>query len=106
MSTGMLGRSQDRPAVDAALLVVRVVAGVIFSAHGAQRLFGAFGGRGLEKTVEAMGPLAYPVAVGEFFGGLGLVAGLLTRFSAAALVVTMVGAIATVHGRNGFFLSG
>ena len=43
--------SQDRPAVDIALLVVRVVAGVIFAAHGAQKLFGAFGGPGLAATV-------------------------------------------------------
>jgi putative oxidoreductase len=92
--------------VDAALLVVRVVAGVIFAAHGAQKLFGAFGGPGLEKTVEMMGPIAYPVAVGEFFGGLGLVVGFLTRFSAASLIVVMLGSIATVHGKNGFFLSG
>lgn len=106
MSIGTTGRSQDRPAVDVALLVVRVVAGVIFAAHGAQKLFGAFGGPGLEKTVEMMGPMAYPVAVGEFFGGLGLVVGFLTRFSAASLIVVMLGAIAMVHGKNGFFMSG
>lgn len=104
MSIGTPGRSQDRPAVDVALLVVRVVAGVIFAAHGAQKLFGAFGGPGLEKTVEMMGVMGYPVTIGEFFGGLGLVVGFLTRFSAAALIVTMVGAIAMVHGKNGFFL--
>jgi len=44
--------SQDRPAVDIALLVVRVVAGVIFAAHGAQKLFGAFGGPGLAAMVQ------------------------------------------------------
>ena len=96
----------DRPAVDYALLAVRVAAGVIFAAHGAQKLFGAFGGPGLEKTVQMLGPLGYPVAVGEFFGGLGLIVGFLSRFSAAALIVTMIGAIATVHGKNGFFLQG
>ena len=96
----------DRPAVALSLLAVRVVAGVIFAAHGAQKLLGAFGGPGLEKTVETMGPVAYPVVVGEFFGGLGLVVGFLTWFSAAALIVTMVGAITTVHGKNGFFLAG
>jgi len=95
----------DRPAVDLSLLAVRVVAGVIFAAHGAQKLFGVFGGPGLEKTVETMGPVGYPVAVGEFFGGLGLVVGFLTRFSAAALIVTVLGAIGIVHGKNGFFLS-
>ena len=96
--------SQDRPAVDIALLVVRVVVGVIFAAHGAQKLFGAFGGPGLASTVEMMGPLGYPVAVGEFFGGLGLIVGFLCRFSAASLSVIMLGAIGLVHGQHGFFL--
>jgi putative oxidoreductase len=82
-----------------------MAAGVIMAAHGAQKLFGAFGGPGLEKTVETMGPVGYLVAVGEFFGGLGLVVGFLTRFSAAALIVVMIGAVAMVHGKNGFFLS-
>src|SRR5688572_33267438 len=100
---------QDRPAVDVALLVVRVIAGVIFAAHGAQKLFGAFGGPGLAALVQpppdGMGPLGYPVAIGEFFGGLGLAVGFLTRFSAASLIVIMLGAIGMVHGKNGFFLS-
>src|SRR5688500_18753164 len=52
-----------------------------------------------------MGPLGYPVTIGEFFGGLGLIFGLLTRFSAASLIIIMLGAIAMVHGKNGFFLS-
>jgi len=97
--------SQDRPAVDIALLVVRVAAGVIFAAHGAQKLFGAFSGPGLASVVEKMGPLGYPVTIGEFFGGLGLILGFLTRFSAASLIVIMIGAVATVHGQHGFFLS-
>lgn len=96
--------TQDRPAVDYALLVVRVVVGVIFAAHGAQKLFGAFDGPGLAKTVEMMGPLGYPVTIGEFFGGVGLIVGFLCRFSAASLIVIMLGAIAMVHGKNGFFL--
>jgi putative oxidoreductase len=95
--------SHDRPAVDLALLVVRVVVGVIFAAHGAQKLFGAFGGMGLARTVELMGPVGYLVTVGEFFGGLGLLVGFLCRFSAASLIVVMLGAIAMVHGKNGFF---
>ncbi len=97
--------SLDRPAVDFALLVVRVVVGVIFAAHGAQKVFGAFGGSGLAATVEHMGPIGYPVAIGEFFGGAGLIIGFLCRFSSASLIVIMIGAIATVHGKNGFFLS-
>ena len=100
---------EDRPAVDVSLLLVRVIVGVIFAAHGAQKLFGAWGGQGLEATVAAppagMGPVGYLVAIGEFFGGLGLVFGFLTRFSAASLIVIMIGAIAMVHGEKGFFLS-
>ncbi|HMO37060.1 MAG TPA: DoxX family protein [Gemmatales bacterium] len=96
--------SGDRLAVDLSLLAVRVVAGVIFAAHGAQKMFGAFDGPGLEKTVEMLGVLGYPVAIGEFFGGLGLIVGFLTRFSAASLIVIMLGAIQMVHGKNGFFL--
>jgi putative oxidoreductase len=103
MNTGKVA-SLDRPAVDVSLLVVRVVAGVIFAAHGAQKLFGAFGGPGLQAVVEMMGPIAYPVVIGEFFGGLGLIVGFLTRFSAASLIVIMIGAIGMVHGPNGFFL--
>jgi putative oxidoreductase len=97
--------SDDRPAVDVSLLLMRVVVGVIFAAHGAQKLFGAFGGPGLDKVVEQMGPIGYLVTIGEFFGGLGLVVGFLCRFSAASLIVVMIGAIGMVHGKNGFFLS-
>ena len=96
--------SSDRTAVDTALLIVRVIAGIIFAAHGAQKLFGAFGGPGLSGVVGMMGPIGYLVTIGEFFGGLGLVVGFLTRFSAASLIVVMIGAVAMVHFKNGFFL--
>jgi putative oxidoreductase len=99
-----LGGEHDRPAVDWALLAVRLVVGSIFMAHGAQKVFGAFGGPGLAGLVQMMGPVGYLVSIGEFFGGLGLVVGFLSRFSAAALIVIMIGAIAMVHGKNGFFL--
>ncbi len=96
MSTAITG-SQDRPAVDVALLVVRVIVGIIFVAHGAQKLFGVFGGPGLTAMVQpppnGMGLLGYPVTIGEFFGGLGLIVGFLSRFSAASLIVIMFGAI-------------
>lgn len=71
----------------------------------ARRNSGAFGGKGLADTVKQMGPLGYPVTIGEFFGGVGLIVGLLCRFSAASLIVIMIGAIVTVHGKNGFFMS-
>ena len=98
--------AQDRLAVDVSLLLVRVIVGVIFAAHGSQKLLGTFGGPGLAKTVEMFGggPLGYLVTIGEFFGGLGLIVGFLTRFSAASLIVIMLGAIFMVHGQHGFFL--
>lgn len=104
MSTDTPGTS-DRPSIDISLLVVRVIAGVIFAAHGAQKVFGAFGGPGLSGMAEMLGPVGYLVSIGEFFGGLGLVAGFLTRFSAASNIVIMIGAIVMVHGQHGFFLS-
>ncbi|HEY3411786.1 MAG TPA: DoxX family protein [Armatimonadota bacterium] len=96
--------SVDRSAVDWALLVARVVVGVIFMAHGSQLMFGAFNGPGLAGFVKMMGPIGYLVAIGQFFGGLGLVVGFLSRFSAASLIVIMIGAIVKVHLPNGFFL--
>jgi len=96
---------RDRSAVDWALLIARVVVGVIFMAHGAQKMFGAFGGPGLSAVVGMMGPLGYLVSIGEFFGGLGLVVGFLSRFSAASIIVIMLGAIGMVHGQFGFFMN-
>jgi len=96
---------RDRSAVDWALLIARVVVGVVFMAHGAQKLFGAFGGPGLRAVVQMMGPVGYLVSVGEFFGGLGLVLGFLSRFSAASIILIMLGAIGMVHARVGFFMN-
>ena len=95
----------DPSAVDWALLFARVVIGIIFMAHGAQKLFGAFGGPGLTTIVQMMGPLGYLVTIGEFFGGLGLALGFLSRFSAASIILIMLGAIGMVHGRVGFFMN-
>ena len=96
---------RERSAVDWALLIARLIVGAVFMAHGAQKLFGAFGGPGLSAFVQMMGPLGYLVAVGEFFGGLGLVVGFLSRFSAASITVIMLGAIAMVHSKIGFFMN-
>jgi putative oxidoreductase len=92
---------------------VRVGAGVIFAAHGAQKLFGWFGGYGLEGTAGWMesiglapGTLMAALAGGaEFFGGLLLIAGLLVRPAAVVLAITMLVAIVTVHVQNGLFMS-
>jgi putative oxidoreductase len=97
--------SENRLPVDISLAIVRVIVGVIFVAHGSQKLFGAFGGPGLTGVVSMMGPIGYLVTIGEFFGGLGLIVGFLCRFSAASLIVIMIGAVVMVHGKNGFFLS-
>ncbi|HSD66141.1 MAG TPA: DoxX family protein [Vicinamibacteria bacterium] len=91
--------------------VVRVTLGVIFFAHGAQKVLGWFGGNGLAATTKyfvSTGiplPVAYLVSFFEFLGGIGLVLGLLTRPAALAVIVVMVGAIAKVHWQHGFFLN-
>jgi putative oxidoreductase len=95
---------RDRPAVDFSLLLIRLTVGGIFAAHGAQKMFGAFDGPGLSNMVKMMGPIAVPVSIGEFFGSIGLIFGFLSRFSAASIIVIMIGAIQMVHGKNGFFL--
>jgi len=95
------------------LSVVRILVGLIFMAHGAQKLFGLFGGYGLEGTGQWMESIGlapgYLMALlsgsAEFFGGLALVIGLLARPSALALSVTLVVAIFSVHIGNGLFMS-
>lgn len=97
--------------MEAGLLLIRVVLGAIMAAHGAQKLFGWFGGHGLAGTggwLESMGfrPArlhAAVVGLAEFGGGALIALGLLTPLGAAAVAGVMFVAIATVHWRNGFF---
>lgn len=94
-------------------LALRLSAGIIFAAHGAQKLFGWFGGYGLEGTGQWMASIGlepgYWMALlagsAEFFGGLALILGVLTRPAALALAGTMVVAIVSVHLPNGLFMS-
>jgi len=94
-----------------AALVLRVPVGIIFAAHGAQKLFGWFGGYGLEGTGQYMASIGlapgYLMALlaggAEFFGGLALVLGLLVRPAAAALAFAMLVAIFVAHWSSGFF---
>ena len=95
------------------LTALRVPIGITFAAHGAQKLFGWFGGYGLEGTAGWMASIGlepgYLMALlagsAEFFGGLALVLGLLVRPAAAVLAFTMVVAIFSVHIGNGLFMS-
>ncbi|GFD88822.1 oxidoreductase [Tenacibaculum sp. KUL152] len=94
-------------------LVLRVPTGIILAAHGAQKLFAWFGGYGLEGTgqwMESIGLapgflMALLAGSAEFFGGIALILGLLTRPAAIVSAFTMVIAIFSVHFSNGLFMS-
>ncbi len=94
-------------------LALRIPVGIIFAAHGAQKLFGWFGGYGLDGTGQWMdsiglspGYLMALLAGGtEFLGGLALIIGLLVRPASAALAFAMLIAIFSVHFQNGLFMS-
>ena len=93
------------------ILVLRIVLGSIVSAHGAQKLFGWFGGGGPRGTADSFARLgfrapilmAFAAGLAEFGGGLLIATGLLTPLAALAITVLMLNAIATVHWRNGFW---
>ena len=96
-----------------AALILRVCLGLALIPHGAQKLFGWFGGYGLEGTGQWMASIGLEPGMlmaalagsAEFFGGLALVLGLLTRPAAALTAFTMLVAIFSVHSGNGFFMS-
>jgi putative oxidoreductase len=107
----MLDRMMNRCA-SYAPLALRIVVGVIFLMHGAQKLFGAFGGGGIAGTAQffeqagiAPGVFwAWVAGLVEFFGGLALLLGAWTRYAALLLAAQMLVAIFAVHLRHGFFL--
>ncbi|KHK65819.1 MULTISPECIES: DoxX family protein [Pseudomonas] len=95
------------------LTVLRIVVGIIFAAHGSQKLFGLFGGYGLAGTAQWMesiglapGYLMATLAGGtEFFAGLALIIGLLARPAALGLAILSLVAIFSVHIGNGLFMA-
>jgi len=95
---------------DFAITIVRLVTGIVFFAHGAQKMLGWFGGYGFSGTMgfftgvmHIPAPFAFLAIAAEFFGGLGLIFGLLTRVAAFGIFCNMVVAVAVVHHHFGFF---
>jgi putative oxidoreductase len=92
--------------------LARIVLGIIFFAHGSQKVFGWFGGPGLKKTLRTLTefvglpPILALAAVGsEFVGGVALILGLLGRISALGIAVNMLAAILMVHGKYGLVMN-
>src|SRR5579864_2356371 len=92
--------------------IARILLGIIFFGHGAQKMLGWYGGPGLANSMRAFTEhlhlppaLAFLVIAGELFSGIGLIVGLFTRIAGLVIALTMAGAIATVHFRFGLFLN-
>src|ERR1700686_5046525 len=97
---------------DTATAILRVLLGVVFFAHGAQKMLGWFGGYGFAGTMNLftgmmhiLAPLAFLAIAAEFFGGIGLILGFLTRIAAFGIGVNMLVAIMTVHLPFGLFMN-
>jgi putative oxidoreductase len=97
---------------DSATAILRVVLGVIFFAHGAQKMLGWFGGYGFTGTMgfftsvlHIPAPLAFLAICAEFFGGLGLIFGFLTRIAALGIFGEMLVVVAMIHRQFGFFMN-
>jgi putative oxidoreductase len=97
---------------DAAVTVLRLVVGVVFFAHGAQKMLGWFGGYGFSGTMGFFTGMLHIPAVfaflaisAEFFGGLGLIVGLLTRVAAFGVFCNMLVAVVMIHHQFGFFMN-
>src|SRR6516164_6135641 len=96
---------------DVALAILRIMLGIVFFAHGAQKMLGWWGGFGFSATMGYFESqhipafLAFLAIAAEFFGGIGLIIGLLGRIAAFGITVNMLVAIATVHWPFGFFMN-
>src|SRR5215472_10318922 len=92
--------------------ILRLALGVVFFAHGAQKMLGWFGGFGFSgtmafftKMMHLPAPLAFLAIAAEFFGGIGLILGFLTRVGAFGIGMNMLVAVALVHHNFGFFMN-
>jgi putative oxidoreductase len=100
-----------RTTPDPLLLVARVVLGVVMFAHGSQKVFGLFGGGGLDGAYAFFAGFGIPSwlatlgIIAEFGGAIALLLGVLGRVAAAGLIVNMLVAVTVVHGRFGFFMN-
>lgn len=107
----MLRKLLDTNGNDLAALIARVALGIVILPHGMQKLLGLFGGYGFRQTVEYFtgtgipAPVAVLIILGESFGALFLVLGLISRVSAAGIALIMLGAVFLVHLQNGFFMN-
>ena len=97
---------------DFTLAIARLLLGIVFFAHGAQKMLGWFGGYGFTGTMgfftqqmHIPGVFAFLAICAEFFGGLGLIVGFLSRIAAFGILCNMVVAVATVHIHYGFFMN-
>ena len=97
---------------DNSLTLMRLILGVVFFLHGSQKLLGWFGGFGFSGTMNFFtsmlhipAPFAVLAICAEFFGGLGLILGLLARVAAFGIAVNMVVAVLMVHFANGPFMN-
>lgn len=92
--------------------LARTILGIIFFAHGSQKVFGWFGGPGLKQTLRSLNEfvglpsiVALAAVLAELVGGAALVVGFLGRISALGIVVNMLAAIFMVHGKYGLFMN-
>ena len=93
-------------------LIARLALGIVLFPHGAQKLFGWFGGYGYTGTMGFLtGQVHLPYVVAllviiiEFFGAIALISGFATRIAALAVIANFIGVVATTHANNAFFMN-
>ena len=107
----MIGKILKTDNLDWGALIARVFLGVVILPHGLQKLLGMFGGYGFSSTVEYFSSTGIPsligtlIVLGESFGALFLILGLISRISAAGIALIMLGAMIMVHSQFGFFMN-